>query len=86
MLVAERPVRVSAPAPSPKEGARSCLKPVKIHAKAQAHRGPQEQAVRARLGDGGELLIFVTPRIIGTVEDGTRLSREFEDRVKKLKR
>ncbi|MBI5343477.1 MAG: hypothetical protein HZB63_09260, partial [Deltaproteobacteria bacterium] len=29
--------------------------------------------------------IFITPRVIGSVEEGTRLSREFEDRVVELK-
>lgn len=33
-----------------------------------------------------ELLIFITPRVIESVEEGTRLSGEFEDRVKELKR
>jgi general secretion pathway protein D len=33
-----------------------------------------------------ELVIFITPRVIGSVEEGTRLSREFEDRVVELKR
>jgi general secretion pathway protein D len=33
-----------------------------------------------------ELLIFITPRVIESVEEGTRLSREFEDRVEELKR
>ena len=32
-----------------------------------------------------ELLIFITPRVIRSVEEGTRLSREFEDRVIELK-
>ena len=32
-----------------------------------------------------ELLIFITPRVIESVEEGTQLSREFEDRVKELK-
>lgn len=32
-----------------------------------------------------ELVIFITPRIISSVEDGTRLSREFEERVVELK-
>ncbi len=32
-----------------------------------------------------ELVIFITPRVIGSVEEGTRLSREFEDRVSELK-
>jgi general secretion pathway protein D len=32
-----------------------------------------------------ELVIFITPRVIGSVEEGTRLSREFEDRVVELK-
>ncbi len=33
-----------------------------------------------------ELLIFITPRVIGSVEEGTQLSREFEERVDALKR
>ena len=33
-----------------------------------------------------ELLIFLTPRVIESVEEGTQLSREFEDRVEELKR
>jgi general secretion pathway protein D len=33
-----------------------------------------------------ELLIFITPRVIESVEEGTQLSREFEDRVEELKR
>jgi general secretion pathway protein D len=32
-----------------------------------------------------ELLIFITPRVIRSVEEGTRLSREFEERVVELK-
>jgi len=32
-----------------------------------------------------ELVIFITPRVIGSVEEGTRLSRECEDRVVELK-
>ena len=32
-----------------------------------------------------ELLIFITPRVIGSVEEGTRLSREFQERVIELK-
>jgi general secretion pathway protein D len=32
-----------------------------------------------------ELLIFITPRVIRSVEEGTRLSREFEERVIELK-
>mgnify|MGYP001157803697 CR=1 FL=1 len=32
-----------------------------------------------------ELVIFITPRVIASVEDGTRLSREFEDRVFEIK-
>ncbi len=32
-----------------------------------------------------ELLIFITPRVVGTIEDGTRLSSEFEERVQELK-
>jgi general secretion pathway protein D len=32
-----------------------------------------------------ELLIFITPRVIESVEEGTRLSREFEERVIELK-
>jgi len=32
-----------------------------------------------------ELLIFITPRVIESVEEGTQLSQEFEDRVKQLK-
>ncbi len=36
--------------------------------------------------DRTELLIFITPRVIGSVEEGTRLSREFEDRVENLKK
>ncbi len=32
-----------------------------------------------------ELLIFITPRVIASIEEGTRLSREFEDRVEELK-
>jgi len=33
-----------------------------------------------------ELLIFITPRVIGSVEEGTNLSKEFEARVDELKR
>ncbi len=33
-----------------------------------------------------ELLIFITPRVVGSVEEGTMLSREFEERVDELKR
>lgn len=33
-----------------------------------------------------ELLIFITPRVIESVEEGTQLSREFEDRVEELKK
>ncbi len=33
-----------------------------------------------------ELVIFITPRVIASVEDGTRLSREFEERVAELKK
>ncbi len=32
-----------------------------------------------------ELVIFITPRVIGSVEDGTKLSREFEERVFEIK-
>jgi general secretion pathway protein D len=32
-----------------------------------------------------ELLVFITPRVVGSIEEGTRLSREFEDRVAELK-
>lgn len=32
-----------------------------------------------------ELLIFITPRVISSVEEGSALSREFEDRVQELK-
>ncbi|NNF84502.1 MAG: type II secretion system secretin GspD [Deltaproteobacteria bacterium] len=32
-----------------------------------------------------ELLIFITPRVIESVEEGTQLSREFESRVEELK-
>jgi type II secretory pathway component GspD/PulD (secretin) len=32
-----------------------------------------------------ELLVFITPRVISSVEDGTRLSRDFEERVLELK-
>lgn len=32
-----------------------------------------------------ELLVFITPRVIGSIEEGTRLSREFEERVEALK-
>ena len=32
-----------------------------------------------------ELLVFITPRVIESVEEGTQLSREFEDRVGELK-
>lgn len=32
-----------------------------------------------------ELLIFITPRVIASVDDGTRLSREFQNRVLELK-
>jgi general secretion pathway protein D len=32
-----------------------------------------------------ELVIFITPRVIASAEDGTRLSREFEDRVHEIK-
>jgi len=33
-----------------------------------------------------ELLIFITPRVIASVEEGSRMSREFEERVEELKR
>jgi general secretion pathway protein D len=33
-----------------------------------------------------ELLVFITPRVIESVEEGTQLSREFENRVEELKR
>jgi general secretion pathway protein D len=33
-----------------------------------------------------ELLIFITPRVIRSVEEGIQLSRDFEDRVQQLKR
>ncbi len=29
--------------------------------------------------------IFITPRVIGSVEEGTQLSKEFEERVQELK-
>ncbi len=32
-----------------------------------------------------ELLIFITPRVIRTVEEGVQLSRDFEERVAQLK-
>ena len=32
-----------------------------------------------------ELLIFITPRVIASIEEGTRLSQEFENRVEELK-
>lgn len=32
-----------------------------------------------------ELLFFITPRVIGSIEEGTRLSQEFENRVEELK-
>ena len=32
-----------------------------------------------------ELLIFITPRVIGSIDEGTALSREFENRVEELK-
>jgi general secretion pathway protein D len=32
-----------------------------------------------------ELLFFITPRVIGSIDEGTRLSREFENRVEALK-
>jgi general secretion pathway protein D len=32
-----------------------------------------------------ELLVFITPRVVGSIEEGTRLSREFENRVDELK-
>jgi len=32
-----------------------------------------------------ELLIFITPRVIRSVEEGVQLSRDFEDRVQQLK-
>jgi general secretion pathway protein D len=32
-----------------------------------------------------ELLIFITPRVIRSVEEGIQLSRDFEDRVQQLK-
>jgi general secretion pathway protein D len=32
-----------------------------------------------------ELLIFITPRVIRNVEEGIRLSHDFEDRVQQLK-
>jgi len=32
-----------------------------------------------------ELLIFITPRVIRTVEEGIQLSRDFEERVAQLK-
>ena len=33
-----------------------------------------------------ELLIFITPRVISSIDEGTNLSREFEERVQELKR
>jgi general secretion pathway protein D len=33
-----------------------------------------------------ELLVFITPRVISSVEEGTQLSRDFEERVQELKR
>ncbi len=33
-----------------------------------------------------ELMVFITPRVIATIEDGTRFSGEFENRVQELKR
>jgi len=32
-----------------------------------------------------ELLIFITPRVIRSVEEGIQLSRDFEERVQQLK-
>ena len=32
-----------------------------------------------------ELLIFITPRVIRSVEEGVKLSRDFEERVAQLK-
>jgi len=32
-----------------------------------------------------ELLIFITPRVIRSVEEGIQLSRDFEERVSRLK-
>jgi general secretion pathway protein D len=42
--------------------------------------GSREDSVRR-----DELLIFITPRVIRTVEEGIRLSRDFEERVAQLK-
>ncbi|MGE5752641.1 MAG: type II secretion system secretin GspD, partial [Deltaproteobacteria bacterium] len=33
-----------------------------------------------------ELVLFITPRVISSVEEGTQLSRDFEERVQELKR
>jgi hypothetical protein len=30
--------------------------------------------------------VFITPRVISSVEEGTQLSRDFEERVQELKR
>jgi general secretion pathway protein D len=40
---------------------------------------------RADTTNRTELLIFITPRVVASVEDGTRLSGEFENRVQELK-
>ena len=40
---------------------------------------------RSNAVDRTELSIFITPRVIASVEEGTQLSREFENRVQVLK-
>jgi general secretion pathway protein D len=40
---------------------------------------------RADTTDRTELMIFITPRVVASSEDGTRLSSEFEERVQELK-
>ena len=41
---------------------------------------------RSDVATRNELLVFITPRVISSVEEGTQLSRDFEDRVLELKR
>jgi len=41
---------------------------------------------RSDVATRNELLVFITPRVITSVEEGTQLSRDFEDRVLELKR
>jgi general secretion pathway protein D len=41
---------------------------------------------RSDVATRNELLVFITPRIISSVEEGTQLSRDFEERVQELKR